>query len=64
MVRPGHTVSKTRSGPQTIAVSIFDLFILSFYTDIDAGELQSGLGDNSIRLHRNIFGTFSLDIWD
>ena len=61
MVWPGHTVSKTRSGPQSIAVSIFGLLNLSFYTEVDAGELQSDLGDNS---HHNIFGTFSLEIWD
>ena len=56
-----HTTNKTRSGPQSITVSVFNSFFL-FDTDVDSGELQSVLEDNSSGLHRNILGRFRLDI--
>ncbi len=47
-----HTANKTRPGPRSIAVSTYYPSIL-FDTDIDSGQLESGLEDNSSRLHRN-----------
>ena len=56
-----YTANKTRSGPRSIAVSIYSPVIL-FDTGIDSGELESGLEDNRSRPHRNIFGRFRLNI--